>query len=339
MTRMKINTGAILIVLLLLFFRIGNYADNKNEIRKTYKNITRVKINIMRSNCEVKKGTGSDVDVVFLSKSDLKFEPQFKQEGGALILGEPLHINKDGDTTWGITVPGNTEIEYSSISGNFWIEGVKSKIAARTISGELKSRDCAGEFDFKSVNGDITVENISGKIYIKSFDSDIKVKNLSGEIQIKTSSGDIKGEKLSGNIMIIAPSGDIKIGESTGAFNIKSASGEIEASGIIIEKLGFFKSASGDVKVTLAQSSQYDLTLDTASGDAELNYNGQPIKGYFELRALTESGDISAPYPFDKEEEKEEWGNTYMIKSFKKGSDTPRITIRTSSGNATLLSK
>jgi hypothetical protein len=97
--------------------------------------------------------------------------------------------------------------------------------------------------------------------------------------------------------------------------------------------------ASGSLYVSLAQSADYDLTLDSASGDAVLNYNGHPIEGYFEFKASRDGGEIIAPFPFEKEEEREKWGKTYVIKSFKRVVEIPKIYIYTAAGKAVLKEK
>ena len=128
----------------------------------------------------------------------------------------------------------------------------------------------------------------------------------------------MKAEKLSGDI------------------DIQTASGDINASDILIENESQFKVASGDVEVTLTESVAHNLTLASAFGDAVLDYNGNPLNGWFELTASVEDGMIISPFKFDKEEIKEKWGKEYAVKSFEKGSDTPKIYIKTATGKAVL---
>jgi len=76
--------------------------------------------------------------------------------------------------------------------------------------------------------------------------------------------------------------------------------------------------------------------MSAASGDVTLDYNGNPIRGYFEFTARKHSGRISAPFKFDKVEEYEQSGQTYEQKSFTREKDSPKIYLSTSSGRAAL---
>ncbi|UCD37294.1 MAG: DUF4097 family beta strand repeat protein, partial [Fidelibacterota bacterium] len=135
---------------------------------------------------------------------------------------------------------------------------------------------------------------------------------------------------------------DIDINNASGRFEVDNASGDIEAKSVTIEDDSNFDTASGDVLVSLAKSSEYDLELDAASGDVVLDYNGNPVTGYFEFTARMDRGRIVSPFKFDTEEEYEPgWGDrgrlvTYMRKSFTEGSDEPVIRLATASGTAEL---
>lgn len=321
-------------------FLVNIYGGNKQEIHKTFKNKTSVKINTLSGDCVVKKGPGPDIEVFFVhTYSNLAFEPQFIEENSTLILKDKFRLSGSGDSTWHVTVPEKTNIHFNSISGDFSVEGLKSNIYAKTISGGVRAWNCVGDLDLGSVSGNMDIQDLSGKLNIRNVSSDLRVKKLSGDIYVKTYSGDVEAEDLQGIITIKVPSGDVDIKDAKGSFQIKSASGDIDASGIILTKPSHFKVASGSVYISLAQRADYDLTLDSASGDVVLNYNGNPIEGYFEFKASLDSGEIIAPFPFDKEEEIEKWGKTYVIKSFKRVAEIPRIYIYTATGKAVLKEK
>jgi len=336
----KLNTAILFLAFMgSLFLVKGSLYAEEQEILKTFKNKTKVTIETFSGNCIVKKGSGNEIIVRFVhTYPDTGFKPKFLEEGSTLVLKE-LRLSGSGSSTWYLTVPEKTGIKFKSISGHFSVAGLKSNINAKTVSGDINARDCQGELSLASVSGDMDVENLSGKVNIKSVSSDLEVKNLSGEVQVKSASGDIEAEALEGAIVVKVASGDIEINNSQGSFEVKTASGDISAVNIIIKKESRFKVASGDVYVKLAKSASHDLTLASASGDAVLNYNGNPIEGYFEFKAIEDSGKIISPFAFDKEEEEEKWGKTYLIKSFKRKSNTPKILIHTASGKAVLKEK
>lgn len=334
---LKLKAIVFCLVFMGSLFLADLYAYGEHEIRKTFKNIKIVQLNTFSGDCVVKKASGSEVEILFIhSYSTARFEPRFEEDGDKLILKEKFHLSGSGDSTWNISVPDKTTVLFQSISGNFTAEGVKGDITASTVSGDLAARDCKGELDLKSVSGELDVKNLSGDINVTGVSSNLDIKDLSGEIRVITASGDIKAERLDGFVLVKCPSGDIEIKDARGSIEVKAASGDIHAEGIIIEKESSFKVASGDVYVGLAKSAEQNLSLECASGDAILNYNGNPIEGYFEFKAIADRGDIVSPFPFDKEEEEEKWGKKYLIKSFKRGLDVPKIRIYTASGTAEL---
>ncbi len=156
------------------------------------------------------------------------------------------------------------------------------------------------------------------------------------EVEFTTASGELTITDFKGVFIANTASGNIEIENCQGEFNINTASGDIDAVGVIIEEESTFASASGSVNVKLAESSRFDLTVGSASGRAVLDYNGNPVKGYFEFTAKERGGRISAPFDFDDSEEFRKYNDWYVRKSFTKESDKPHITIGTSSGRAAL---
>jgi hypothetical protein len=340
MKPLKLKTIVFCLVFMGSLFLAGLYAYGEHEIRKTFKDKKVVQLSTFSGDCIVKKARGGEIEILFIhSYSNTNFEPRFEEDGNKLILKEKFHLSGSGDSTWNISVPDKTTVLFQSISGNFTVEGVKGDITASTVSGDLAARDCKGELNLKSISGELDVKNLSGNINVTGVSSSLEIKDLSGEIRLNTASGDIKAERLDGSVLVKCPSGDIEITDAKGSIEVKAASGDIHAEGIIIKKESSFKVASGDIYVELAKSAEQNLSLECASGDAVLNYNGNPIEGYFEFKAIDDRGDIISPFPFDKEEEEEKWGKKYLIKSFKRGLDVPKIRIYTASGKAELRQK
>ncbi len=317
-------------------FQGSLYARDESGIHKTFNDKKAIQLQTFSGECIIKKSSSSRLELRFIPSSGTGFEPEFKEQGDTLIAKEKFHLS--GDSTWNLFVPENFSIQFQSISGNFTAEGIKGNISATTVSGNISARDCQGEISLKCVSGGLEVKNLSGTINLTAVSGDLEINDLSGEIRIKAVSGDIDANRLEGSVSMKCPAGDINIKEAKASFEIKTASGDIDAKSIIITKSSSFTAASGSIYVGLAKSAGHDLTLESASGDSVLNYNGNPITGYFEFKAATDQGDIISPFPFQKEEEIEKWGKKYSIKSFKK-EGTPKISIYTASGKAELKIK
>lgn len=299
----QLRQKTFLAVLMLSILFLNVQAGEKQEVNKTFKPKELVKFEIVSGDCVIQKGKSGKIEVnlIYTYPKD-KFEPVFKEEGNTLILKEKFHRTSNwgssckGKSKWTVIVPEKTNIDFSAASGDLSLAGLKSSVSARVASG------------------DMVVKNFKGKLKAKAASGDIEVKESGGELAIK------------------AASGDIGLENAGGAFNVKTASGDIEASGIYFTGASDFKSASGDIGVELSKSSRFDLDFATASGDITLDYNGNPVKGYFKFKGM--KGNISSDVPFDNKEKSHQY-SPFVKKYFKKGGDTPEISLKTVSGKLT----
>ncbi|HUV31778.1 MAG TPA: DUF4097 family beta strand repeat-containing protein [Acidobacteriota bacterium] len=254
------------VVALALGVSAGTGDDDR--IVKTYEGITAIDLQTVSGDCIVKKGNTDRVEVELEHSYSPRgsFEPTFRERGDVLKLTEVMRRSNSGSSTWVLTVPDDTRIEFSSASGNFTVENLTGDFSVGVASGDIDIRDCGGVFDLSTASGDVDVSNVS----------------------------------------IAEPSS--------------------------------FSSASGSVRVKLADTPESDVSLGSASGRASLDYNGNPVKGYFEFVAKVRHGRIVSPFDFDDEETYRRRGDRdeYVRKSFSRGGDSPVIEIRTASGRATL---
>ncbi len=310
----------ILIISLLLTFLSASLFAQGNTLNKKFSAKKKVELKITSGDCTVKTGSSGEilVDVTYDIDTEDAFKPDFRETGNSLKIKEQWRGSSHGRVTWTITLPAETEFDFSAASGDLWVTGITKGIEASTASGDIQLENVSGEIDCSTASGEVTIEKSSG------------------EFDISTASGDVEASGISGEMDISTASGEIKIKDSKGSFELSCASGEIEARNITVKDEGSFSTASGDIEIRLAESADVDLNLSAASGDITLDYNGNEIKGFFELSARKRRGNISAPYAFDTENEVERHGETYLVKSFKRGSATPVIIMETSSGRVTL---
>ncbi|UCH09863.1 MAG: DUF4097 family beta strand repeat protein [Fidelibacterota bacterium] len=324
---MNIRSHPTLLLCLLIPLLSGSLVAKGETITETFKNIKRLDIETVSGDCVVETGKGKQVTVkVDYDYPEDCFVPEFDEFSGALRVRERFrgHWSCNGYSEWTITVPKDIDIEYSSASGSFSIRGTEGDLSIESASGRIEIEDCKGQFE---------LDNASGRIEITDASGDFEVDNASGRIRLSNVSGKFELDNASGNI-------DIK--DASGRFHVDNASGDIEAVDITIEDDSEFDTASGDVLVVLAKSSAFDLELDAASGDVVLDYNGNPVTGYFEFTARKDRGRIVSPIKFDTEEEYEPgWGDgrhpvIYLRKTFTRGDKEPVILLSTSSGTAEL---
>ncbi|MCP5053555.1 MAG: DUF4097 domain-containing protein [bacterium] len=288
-------------ILSVLFLGTQLTAGEKQEINKSFSGKKAIKIRTISGDCTFEKGSGSTIKVKLVHYYSAEyFEPVFKEEGSTLVLVEKYHgsNNKDWGTNrksarWTITVPAAVSIEAATASGDFRITDLKNDISVRSASG------------------DIDIDDHNGALTIKSASGDVKIWNSNGDLKISTASGDIDLETVSGGM------------------KINTASGDINADEVHFTGAGHFNAVSGEVEVTLAKTSEHDLTFASVSGDLDVDYNGKTVKGYFLFKG--KKGDIHSDIPLSNLD-KSSHHNPFAKKYFKKGGESPKVTFKTVSG-------
>ncbi len=307
------------------------------EIRKSFRDVEVVKIKTVSGDCIVTKGGSDRVEVtVSYSYHDEEFEPEFEQHGTRLILTENFRgRNSSGRSTWRVSMPAGTDIDFSTASGDLDVSGLSSKITAGTASGDVQLRDLKGRIKVGTASGAVSAQKISGEIEFGAASGRIRVSDVSGRVDFGTASGSIDADNLDGVIEIGAASGNVTVTHAQGRFDISTASGDLVAKELKISESSEFTAASGNVRVTLAQTLKSDLRVEAASGNALLSFGGNPILGRISMTTRARGSRLKAPFAFDDEEYYEDHGVEYVTKWVRKG-DGPAIEIRSASGRAEL---
>ena len=338
---MKRGMTIIISVIILLLSWNNSIAGGQEEIHRKFDGKRSVKLQTVSGDCAIRTHNSDKiiVDIVYDEKLKDVVEFKFRETSEKLIIEEDWSkfSRGGGDIFWTLTVPKETEIEFSTASGDLNVSGLSKSLKSSTASGDIEIEDVDGEIGVSVASGDITIVNCSGEIEISTASGDIYIENSKGDIKLSTASGDIKAVNIDNDeIKFSTASGKIEISNARGSYDLSCASGKIKASGLIIEGPSSFSTASGDVKVILAETSEYDLKLSAASGNLLLDYNGASLKGYFEFEVKKRRGKITCPFNFDHEEEFEKYGHTYLRKSLSIKGKTPEIYLNTASGRIEL---
>ena len=323
------NPGRTSAVAILLLTAAGP-AWAGEKISKTFKGIQVLDLHMVSGDVVLEAGQGRTVtvDLTYNYAYDC-FEPVMERRGDELRLEEDFHgRNCSGHSTWRLTVPAKLDVQSSAASGDLAITGLSGSFELSSASGDMIIEDSKGEFE---------IDNASGRIVIAQ---------SSGEFNITNASGRITLEEVGGEFELDNASGHVRIDKAAGRFDVSNASGEIDARSLQVERRSSFSTASGDIEVSLAHSLTHDLTLSSASGDALLNYGGNPVIGSFEFEVRDGRGRITAPYPFDSEEMfdddwgRSRWGGYAVVrKIFTRDADQPRVRLKSESGMVELRDK
>ena len=303
-----------------LMFLVCTIAFGQDKTKnQTYKNVKNIRLSTASGDITIKKSATSDTKVnVRYSYDDNEYQVVMEEDDGKLTLEEKFERgNHSGSSNWTLEVPDNVTLRLSTGSGDISVASLTANIKSNTGSGNIELTAVKGELDFNTGSGDVELENIDG------------------ELTLNTGSGSITLNNSKGTYDLNAGSGNIRVDKSTGDFRVNTGSGSIKAINLTIAGNSKFNTGSGNATVSLAAELKSGISVNSGSGDSKLQFNGSPISGEVVMTAGERSGNIIAPFKFDKEEVIENGSNSKTIrKTAKLGNQSISIRIGTGSGTA-----
>jgi DUF4097 and DUF4098 domain-containing protein YvlB len=189
---------------------------------------------------------------------------------GRLTGVRSLRSNDRVRVDYTITVPGSTEVDAKSVSGNVRVTGVDGSVRAETISGTVTTARTPKLELAKSVSGDVDISDIAT-------DRGLTVGSISGTLRGRN----VKARSLDLNTV----SGDMTITDAAcERIDGRSISGNIEYTGSLARNGRYdLNSHSGNIRLTLPDSPGFSLTANTFSGtirsDLPLTIGGDANRG------------------------------------------------------------
>lgn len=307
--------------LFLLLFCALVFTAQSQEVSKLFSGIKKINLTTSSGSCRLVKGGSNDVQVkVTYTYSSDNYRPLMEQEGSTLMLKEDFQNQKSysGNSSWVLTLPENMEVNFSSGSGNF--DAIDLTVNVTANSG-------SGNYGWANVKGDSKVNTGSGNINIASYQGDINLTTGSGKINIAGIEGDLRAN---------AGSGRIGLAGLKGTCSVNVGSGDITAVKINLTGKSSFNTGSGDASVKLVSSPTHSISVNSGSGDAVLDFDGNKIEGKVIMTANKKNGKIVAPFTFDKTEEVDNGNdsNVRIRKTTQLGTNDIEIKVGTGSGTA-----
>jgi len=308
-------------LVLVIFFIVScsqSHSQEEKTVEKSFSGVNSIDLSTASGDCIIKKGNGDAVKVVVTyTYDDEEYTPKMDQNGSRLKLEEKFHENNTrGSSKWELSVPDGLAIEFN------------------TGSGDLDVGDIKGEMDFNSGSGDAHVENYDGELKLNSGSGDFHFKNVKGEVKVNSGSGDHHISDCELYAKANTGSGDIEVNDSKGGYKLNTGSGDVGANRLTLSEEGGFNTGSGDVEVELAAALVDDISANSGSGNAVIDFNGNKIEGEVVMTCKKKGGNIKAPFQFDKEEEIDRNGETYLKKTAKFGTKDILIEVGTGTGTA-----
>ena len=307
-------------LMLALLVSFSLHAQEKT-IKKSFSDVTEINLSTASGDCQIVKSAGNKVEVeIIYSYSDDVFKAILEQDGSVLELKEKFERNtsSNGDSKWKLSVPDNMEIDVNSGSGDIKAKSIALKLKTNTGSGDITLDYASGQIKANTGSGEFSADSFEGSMKINTGSGDVDLSNSKGEFKINLGSGDIEAFKL------------------TGEFSMNVGSGDIDTKDIVLTGASSFNAGSGDVRITLESALKNDISVNSGSGNAILDFNGVKVEGEFTMKANKKNGDISAPFEFDEVTEEDSGNQTIITKTAKIGSSAVKIKVATGSGRAVI---
>jgi len=179
----------------------------------------------------------------------------------------PRRRNWSGGVDFTVAVPTGANVTLRSVSGDIRVTNVRGELRAETVSGDVVAGQLGRVRTLKAVSGDIQATDVEGE-----------------ELTAGTVSGDIIARNVRVKaIDLESVSGDLRLAEvEADRVNMRSISGDLEYAGRLARSGRYdLQSHSGDIRLTPAGNTGFDVDANTFSGDIssdfQLRGGNQPV--------------------------------------------------------------
>lgn len=282
---MKKTMGTAAVVgLAIIMLASAALAEHGRKIVKTFDKKSRINISTVSGDCIVTKGTSDKIEVTVENsyRPEDNFEAEFDESGRTLHLVEHIYGDTRGEAKWTILAPNETDIEFSTASGQLVIGGLGGRFEASTASGDIEINDCRGEFHFSTASGNIDVRDCTGAFDLSTASGEIMASNVildepgsfstaSGTAEVhpaKTPEYNLEVSSASGSAIVDYGGNPVK---GTFEFTAKKRHGEIDSPYAFDDEEEFTR--YGDRYITKTFTKDTDrprIMISTASGEAIL---------------------------------------------------------------------
>lgn len=184
----------------------------------------------------------------------------------------------------------------------------------------------------ETVSADIEVTGMNESQRLNTVGGDVITHSTGKTLEVKSATGDIRvtGDGMTRESRVTSVSGDVTVSGVTGEVDAKSVSGDVSIEGNRINRVRL-TSTSGDLRLTGGVENDPRLVLESISGDAILEIDGELV-GEFDVRTM--SGEITSC--FGPGAEDHEFGAGQRLQ-FTDEEGRAEVRIKTMSGDVKLL--
>jgi len=153
---------ALIVIAAIMLLAVNAAAAGDYAITKKFGTKEVIRVNTISGDCIVRRGVSDEIEVVVINNYTPgdAFEPKFRVHGNTLKLDERINGTTNGNSTWAVSVPEGTQVEFESASGDLSIHGLKGVFVAKMASGNVEIENCRGGFHMNTASGDIDVSGV-----------------------------------------------------------------------------------------------------------------------------------------------------------------------------------
>jgi DUF4097 and DUF4098 domain-containing protein YvlB len=213
------------------------------------------------------------------------------------VRGRGRSILRHTEVLVAVSCPHGTSVESKTGSADVEGRGRFGSVEVETGSGDVELGEVAEDARIDAASGDVQVAAVGGNARINTASGDVQIRSIGRDAKINSASGDVIISEVGGELSVNSASGDVLVREARSSVSVNTASGDQQLGSVSIGRVEL-KSASGDLKVGIAEGSLLHVDARSRSGEvrSELPVSDLPPEGdgpTVELRANTMSGDIT----------------------------------------------
>ncbi len=150
-------------------------------------------------------------------------------------------------------------------------------VTVKAISGDVSVTDVRGEVRAEAISGDVTVQATPNVALAKTVSGDVTARDIDGasSLSLGTVSGSVIATNLKARTLeSVTVSGDLQLTNiEVDRLMAKSVSGDIEFGATLVKNGRYeLNSHSGDVRLTLADTTGFELNATTFSGSVRSDF-------------------------------------------------------------------
>ncbi|SHG46932.1 DUF4097 and DUF4098 domain-containing protein YvlB [Hydrocarboniphaga daqingensis] len=181
-----------------------------------------------------------------------------------IVVRTPKNTRNVEGSELRIMLPVGVALNVEAVSADVIVQGIKGKVVAATVSGEMTLSLAADEVEARTVSGDVVVRAPMRNGSINTVSGDVRASGGGGRLKLETVSGDAE-------LVGASAYSDLSLKSISGDFDVDAA---LTGDGRFVGE-----TLSGEMRVRMPAATSAQVTLHTFSGDVRSAFGGAVPSG------------------------------------------------------------